>query len=572
MRICHLAFLTISERMDLMRILVNEYLLVFRWVLLGAISFVRVRKPCRTKWVGLMGEQSPWTKPLSALARTLSSLQQLVPGASNPNGRQVIVWVLVLSSFLVVHSLASEMADVLSHSPFYDTVERLESYGCAQATVRSIRPFSYQALRESLPQSPEEAFNCRAPVWLMQEGNIIGLGFQPNEARGAVLLQYQDQIQLPGIEAQLTPLFPDREGRPHFSGANLYFEYDSRTQFGRQWGLAVEGTVGLLGALDDYRFPMARFYLHEGFIKAFYRRVEVGWGRLQMRFGSAHHGNLLLSAAGAPLDLFRFAISPHRVPIVGPLALQFWLARQGDSTVFVKNAKLLGLEIGLRPFDALELALAEVFQFGGNGLVDLEFSDVPSLLLYSGDPSLDSKRQRAFAMEVGLWLPNKLSKIYAQFLFEKLTVISDWFEKDLSYLIGGWLPNIGGGDLRLEYVRTVPAAYTHSIWRQGLTYRGSPLGHPIGPGSSGVYVDVGFPPLKKWRPKIGFAYESRLKNPTASLSNERRYIFGGDFIRRWENTELLLSTKYAKAEDHGFILGESRDLVAVFSQLRYSFF
>jgi hypothetical protein len=326
-----------------------------------------------------------------------------------------------------------------------------------------------------------------------------------------------------------------------------------------------------LRRIDD---AAGQFYLQEAYVKFGYRQAELQLGRMRLGFGGAAHGTLALSDAAASLDGIKFSLLPHQIDLVpfrwlGQFSLQVWLAGQGDS--FTGHPiNLYGLGIASRPVNWLELGLLELNQYSVWG-PQLSFSDVLATLAYSGSPELATKRNRAMAFHLDVWMPSRFAKLYTQVFFETLTRFSQWLSDDASSLVGIWFPKVSSFSLRLEYVHTTPHAYQYSLFSQGLTYKNTPLGHPLGPDAEGAYVDVGLPSVDEWRPVLSVFYEARGLHPAFVAATERRYGFGLDAKRRWEKFEIDLSAKYALVKNHFFLPGPDALLFGALATFSYSF-
>jgi hypothetical protein len=329
-------------------------------------------------------------------------------------------------------------------------------------------------------------------------------------------------------------------------------------------------TPGFFAGYDTNGKILGRFYVLEGYAKIAYGFSEFTLGRLARRFGEAHHGSLLYSGASAPLDAMEYALRPI-VPggafsFLGPVSLRTWLGSQGGSDIAVPGTWLWGVEWGLRPFHWWELAFAELIQFGGTGSPDLSVGDYMAFPFSGGTPS---QRHLSFAVNSAFWLPHHWAKVYGQVLLNR---ISDPAIAPVSFLVGAWAPRIGRADVRLEYVRTAQGAYQHPFWTQGLTYRGSPLGHPLGADAEGLYVDVGLPPLFTWwHGEIGLLLEARGLSLAGAQGPEKRYgvsLVGG---RRWGYSDIEARLVYHQAHNWQFSPGAISDIFGGGLVYRYSF-
>ena len=481
----------------------------------------------------------------------------------------------LLGLFVSFSVQARTSTNVPAYFPNYDYLDRLEAFGCAYPTFRQFFPQTQYDLRSALAPDAEDQ-PCQAPSWLLKERQLLNRYPLQNDVRAEMVWLHNDLTPLLGTESAVTPLFDLRQNRTTFNGPNLYSEIhaNAETQFG-ELGLGLSATPGWVGALDDYHALDGRFYLEEGYVKVGYHWTEVLLGRIGLRFGSTAHGSLLLSAAASPLDLVKFAVRPHLLgwifDYLGPVAFETWVT-QPVASQFVNGDRFWALQLGMRPFRWFELAFIEIFQFGGQGMPGLGFSDFLKMIPYGGGSDLTGKRERTFATHLSFWFPQHLARLYTQFSFGELRSLGG----DLSYLLGLWFPRVGAADLRVEYIHTAPNAYQSATWQQGLTYQNSPLGSPLGPGGRGLYIDVGIPDWEEWRPTVGFVHEARGVDSSAALAvaplPETRYGGTARLQKRWTAIEADVRLSYQLIQNPLYQQAPSVNAVAGYTSFRYSFF
>lgn len=481
--------------------------------------------------------------------------------------------ILVLAFVCCSVGLGGISASVSPELSTYETIDFLEAYGCAYSTFRVFRPQSYVDLKSSV--DAEGAELCEAPEWLLRERTALLHPFLPFEARVSPLLMQSDLVSLAGTESSVNGLYPLRQGRKTYSGFNLNLELDGNiaTSSERDWGIVASVTPGFFGASEDYDGARGMFYLHEWYLKAGYRWVEILLGRLALGFGGALHGSLMLSQNNSPFDLVKLTVRPHILGqpfgLLGPLSLETWVADLGDSRN-ISDSRMWGVGLGLRPLTWFEIAFLELNQFGGRGVPQPTSNDFLKMLVFSNDPELNQKRDRAFATHLSIWGPSKFVNAYVQIYFRNLTEASRWLSEDMSTLVGILLPKLGKADLRVEYINTVPMAYRSSLYLQGLTNRGSLLGHPLGPDAHGAYLDFGLPDIQGWKPTLGIFYEARAKHPMTGFSTEYRYGGGLGLKVQFKRTFVEASARYATVQNQLYQAGVDNQLFAVLGTLRYS--
>lgn len=490
-----------------------------------------------------------------------------------------------LALFLVAFTQdawAKVSTSVTPSHPAYDVIDRLEARRCAYATYRGMAPQSYADLRAAVdvgeaPPDDEEnpEAHCDLPRWLRKERDILLRG-QPAEVTATALLLKDDEIALPRIDARVTPSYALREGRPFFNGPNLDLSFTVSGSAGRNdVGLAFGVTPAFVAGLREYDYVNGRFYLHEGYVKLAYKWAELGFGRVARRFGQTAHGSLLLSGAAKPLSAVELRVRPHLLGkpfgFLGPFTFDTWVS-DTDEGSGIADARLWGVALGMRPATWLELTVMELYQLGGTGVPSVSLGDVFKMLFYGGGSDLEAKRQRALGLGLAFWGPENVFKLYVQAYFDSLSSPSDWFSDEVSPLVGLWFPRLGNAELRLELVHTVQGAYRHAKWTQGLTYKGTTLGHPIGPDADGAYLDIGFPPVADFRPAIGVSYEARLKHPLAGQATDTRYGLSLELRKRWVRTELALIGRYTHVLNDHYVPQADNDLGAAYASLKYAFF
>lgn len=478
------------------------------------------------------------------------------------------LWLASLFCATAARGLGALSANIPPGHSLYELLDSLDAYGCIRPTYRLIKPQSYADLR--LAVFVPEGTACDAPEWLLLRTRVFESLTAPNRVRAQVLVERDDQVSLPGISAAVMPSFPFQAGRPLANGANLYAETDLAVAIGKDFGFAAGVTPGWAAGWTWNAGIRGRFFLQEGYLKIGYRRTEITWGRTQLEFGDARHGTLLLSRAGKPLDLIKLAVRPHSLGF-GPFTVETFLAWQGD-VVAVPGTKLWGIALGVRPSDAVELGILELYQFGGTGAPSLQLGDLPGMLFYSGADSLSAKRNRMLALHANLWLFRHALKFYWQVAFEKLGRPSEWLSRDLSWLLGLFLGRLGDLTLRLELARTAPRAYTHPFWTQGITNDGTTLGHPLGPDGLGAYVDIGIPNASGLELELSLFLERRGRSLAGASAPEERLGAGFTLAKRWDRYQLGVTGVYARANGHQFVPGATSDIGSVMATIQYTLF
>jgi hypothetical protein len=256
---------------------------------------------------------------------------------------------------------------------------------------------------------------------------------------------------------------------------------------------------------------------------------------------------------------------------LGPFTFQTWVTdTSGD--VGIPDSRFWGIMLGFRPLVWLEFSAMEIFQLGGTGVLAPSIGDLAAMMIYLGSPALDAERQRAFGLNLNIWGPDHVFKLYLQAYFDKLSDPSFWFSTQLNPLVGLYFPRVGDFDIRIEGVHTVPQAYQSTLFPQGLTYAHTPVGSPLGPDANGLYLDIGIPPFKEWRPSLSGSYEGRgISHPNGLPLNER-FAGGLELRRRWLQSELTLSGRVTQISNDQFVAGRGNTTGAGYFLFRYQFF
>ncbi len=478
-------------------------------------------------------------------------------------------WLLLVGT--AVHAQVTPF--VPSGTAAYHHLEKLEALGCAYPTFRVLGPQSFSDLRAAVDWDSQNT-SCAAPEWLLDERQLLLRPSPAAELSSVGFGAADDFIPLNGISARLWPMFPAREGRPSFNGLNLANELFIAASSGNaDWGYAVAVTPGFFVGYDVDTSLNARFYLQEFQLKLGYGFAELTYGRYGRRFGNTRHGSVLFSAASAPVEVIEFGLRPIVLGGVlshlGPVSFRTYLGGQGTSA-YVPETRLWGVELGLRPFRWWEIGFTELFQFGGSGAPSLSVGETLQMALGGGGTGLANRRNALVALHMGFWAPNHAAKLYGQILWDR---VGDGNGGGSAGMAGLWFPKVGRWDFRLELARTGRQTYTHPIWKQGLTVRNSPLGHPLGPDAQGIYFDVGIPPIATWwHSEVGLLYEARSMNPPPGQATETRY---GVFLstgRRWGLSDLGITLAYHQVHGTQYLPGQIADVFGIGGQFRYTFF
>ena len=463
----------------------------------------------------------------------------------------MILFLLEFSALVLAHISGNIPVD---HSE-YENWERLEAFDCSRPHEKLVRPVGRYTLADTFTLE-EGKDTCSAPEWLLSERERLLRRVQPNEARFQFLWAQDETLKLNGLEASVVPSFPMRQGRRTFNGPNLYGEAMFGLEGGKTWGLALSITPGFVGGIEDFRSLNGRFYVQEGYAKVSYQRLEISYGRIGYAFGGPKHGSLFLTPHSAPLNGLSISVRSGGVEdSFENTAFQTFLTSQ--SSAFADEAKLWGVGLGTRLGFWGELGFYQIHQYGGKGFGFPSNTEYLSTLFHTSGPETQRKVHVGTLLHAGIWGPNHLAKVYGQIFWDDSS----------SILAGVWLPKLGLFDARVEYVSTGKGAYQSASWKQGFSYGGATLGHPLGSDGRGIYLDIHLPEMLALRPEIQFGYEGR----GMALDPETRMSGGLAMSRRWRTFLLDIGMRFTKAENFQYVKGDEALLFGVFTQLQSQF-
>jgi hypothetical protein len=286
------------------------------------------------------------------------------------------------------------------------------------------------------------------------------------------------------------------------------------------WGDRVGGAyeLQLTQNPDDVGYRTKRLYL-----KTVWGKWSLKAGRDSERLGQGYFGSLLLDDNAPTMDLWR-------VRTEEPLFLPGFLGRVGGFrfTVFngylsddtpsppdrrygsgvapVRDPRLLGMRFSYHPTSWFDLGFTRVVFYGGKGREKYDSpKDWWKLISGSDEHAFEGESRRydneghasydltlrlPFLNGVG---PLKGGKIYWELAgtdggpteftgrWERHNMLGFIpFELLRRGYLGGFMISTGPTEVRWEYAKTDAAWYNHSLYPQGFTYRGRPLGHPMG--------------------------------------------------------------------------------------------
>ncbi len=242
-------------------------------------------------------------------------------------------------------------------------------------------------------------------------------------------------------------------------------------------------------------------YLQSGYGTFKAGNFSIKFGRDSMVWGFGERGSLLYSVNARPLDGFWLTNpTPARLPWVfkylGRWRYTLYAANFGPGYE-KKWAWLAGYKLSLAPAKYVELGFGHVVQIGGEGAPTPSAADVIGEFFgfrpAGTSPSAPNLTNHSFEIDYMLRIP----QLRGFMLYGNILIEDKWksFKKTLkhgcSYLWGVYLPAInpsGSADLRVEYVRTSPLQYRHSLYSDGFTLNRRLIGSDAGPDADAVHA------------------------------------------------------------------------------------
>ncbi len=310
------------------------------------------------------------------------------------------------------------------------------------------------------------------------------------------------------------------------------------------WGDRVGGLYEVRGRVSggNTNIRVKRLYL-----KGMWGAWSLKVGRGAERLGPGYHGSLLLGDSAPTYDYWRIRTErplflPGRLAGIGGFRFTLFNAylsddnpeapdpRYGSGKEGVHDPRLLGMRLSYHPTRWLDLGISRTALYGGKGR---ETYDTPrdwwELLTAvhenvdpGGDERYDNDQYVALDVTVRLPLLNGLGplrggRIYWE--YGATDIISRWQGENT----GNWEPfqmnrvaNLGGlylstalTDLRFEFAETGPSWYRNGQYPQGYTYRGRPLGHPMGGDARSWYLQISRYLGREWRAAASLDLQER---------------------------------------------------------------
>ena len=246
-------------------------------------------------------------------------------------------------------------------------------------------------------------------------------------------------------------------------------------------------------------------------LSAFNVALEIGRGT--QWWGPGYHGSLLLTDHAFPTDMIKLGSDePFKLPWVlkelGEWKINSFLT-QLERNRYLSRAKVFGLRVSYLPSSWLELGMARLTQFDGQGR-DQTF---PQAVVdsYTGAPNqsgdADVNEQVMIDARVRIpHVPYLVPFAGGMQIYGELGSEDKWSKIPMpsraAFLTGIYIPQLvsgGSTDLRIEYADTdytrrktgdhlAGVWYNNGLYTSGMRHRGFPLGHHMGTDGIDVFV------------------------------------------------------------------------------------
>ena len=228
----------------------------------------------------------------------------------------------------------------------------------------------------------------------------------------------------------------------------------------------------------------------------------VSYGRGRNVWGRGKSGTLMMSGYGSPYDMLRletgfwrlkfvyFAAEIEQYPPIAKFYYNTPSAASSDSVAVGKH--ISGHRIEINFTDYFTVGLQEAIIYGGRW----DLSYLNPLMFYKGAEHTNGDHDNALMGLDFRLLVRRGCSLYGEVLIDDITTSklgTDWYGNKLAFMGGSYITEpfrLENTDMRIEYTRINPWVYTHRIPINSYTHYGDVLGHPLGPNSDEIYVEL----------------------------------------------------------------------------------
>jgi len=353
-------------------------------------------------------------------------------------------------------------------------------------------------------------------------------------------------------------------------GDHLGFDIDIRDS--KEWGsrdyseraestMQSRGWVAYKGDRVEFDETSAHLAYTNGPIVISYGSGKNIWGRGQ-------NGTLSLSDYASPYDMLRLETDFWRLKFVyfmaeieqyPPVAQYYYNDPPGvvSDSVAVKK-RMSGHRVEIDITDRINLGFYENVVYAGRW--DLSYLN-PVMFLKGAEHNNGDHDNAVMGMDFRIFV-HRSHSLYGEFFIDDITTTklgTDWYGNKLAYQLGTYIVmpfGLKNVDTRIEYTRIKPWVYTNRIKVNTYTHYGDVLGHPIGPNSDELFVEIRKRFSRRFHSSLSFLRRRHGANPEGEN-------IGGDPLVGYKNGD----SKKAK-----FLAGEVEKTNMVSFDISYEIF
>lgn len=417
----------------------------------------------------------------------------------------------ILCLLAIIHpfvSYANTASNIPLGSWIYRGLESLEAKGLLKSSLLSSKPFSRlegaRLIKEAIETYEQFGINNKQIKKILER----------------LTREFREELKDKKAAASIKPVEPVYLKYYYGSGDISYPNandngYTFREGSNLRAGFAIEAK--LLNTLSLYFNPeyrgnedISRGEVLYGYAVLNLANLEVEIGRDSLWWGSAYHGNLLMTNNAKPFDMVKLTSQqPFLLPWIFSYLGYFkptWFLTELEDDRDYPNAKLMGMRLDFKPTQRLQFGLSRVIMFGGKGRRSLTASDWVGLLIASDSTEHSGSStdgNQIVSIDASYVYHNKIDIIP----FSGIKLYIEWGAEDSegeTHTPTGWANMCGlfidaplylsGIDLRMEWANTArnerygPNWYTHGVYTTGYRYEGNIIGHHMGTDAQDLFI------------------------------------------------------------------------------------
>lgn len=475
-----------------------------------------------------------------------------------------VLWLLIIIHPFV--SYANTASNISIGSWIYRDIESLEAKGLLKSSLLSSKPLSRlegaRLIKEALETYEQFGINNKQ-IKRILERLTREFREELKDKKAAASIRPVESAYLKYYYGSGDISYPNanNNGYTFKEGSNL------------RAGFAIEAR--LLNTLSLYLEPEFRANEDISQAEALYgyailnlANLEVEIGRDSMWWGSAYHGNLIMTNNAKPFDMVKLTsqkpfLLPWIFSYLGYIKPTWFLTELEEDRDYPK-ANLMGMRLDFKLTQRLQFGLSRVIMFGGRGRQSLTASDWVGILIASDSAEHSGSStdgNQIISIDASYVYHNKIDIIP----FSGIKLYTEWGAEDSegeTHTPTGWA-NVCGAfidapfwlssiDLRIEWANTArnerygPAWY-RGTYSTGYRYEGNIIGHHMGTDAQDLFIRAqyhhdeglifGIETDMEWSDVHGAPTEKRWLGIDASYPlNENVAIEGGWGIRDFHDS------------------------------------